>query len=57
MTISELIEQLEAFKEKHGDVQVTVMDKYGDCLLTEVTASMYIDGEIPGQWHKGALLS
>lgn len=57
MTISELIVQLEAFKEKHGDVQVTVMDEYGDCLLTEVTASMYHDEEVSGEWHKGALLS
>jgi hypothetical protein len=57
MTISELIVQLEAFKEKHGDIQVTVMDEYGDCLLTEVTASMYHDEEVSGEWHKGALLS
>ena len=55
MTISELIEQLEAFKEKHGDVQVTVYDEGGSIPVTDLVMRKYHDGL--GGWHQGVLLS
>ena len=55
MTISELIERLEAFKKKHGDIEVIVADEYGSIPVTDLAVREYHDGL--GGWHQGVLLS
>jgi hypothetical protein len=56
MTISELIKQLEVFKEKHGNIEVVVLDEWGSRPATEVDFQTYHD-EQTRTWLPGVLIS
>lgn len=57
MTISELIEQLEVLKEKHGNVEVVVLDEYGPRPAAEVDFRTYQTGWNLAWTKNGVLIS